>query len=140
YLDGFTLAFTSYLGVASGGSGDFSTSLPNRTGMIYWQSKVRLTDVADGLSQTGMVGERPPSLDLYYGWWFAGAGFDGSGVGDVVLGARSTNYAASLGCPATKVGFQPGSVTNPCDQVHWWSNHTGGGNFLMGDASVHFVT
>jgi prepilin-type processing-associated H-X9-DG protein len=87
-----------------------------------------------------MVGERPPSQDLYYGWWFAGAGWDGSGVGDVLLGARSYGYAASLGCSANMVGFQPGNINNPCDQVHWWSNHTNGGNFLYGDGSVHFLT
>src|SRR5262249_15153744 len=76
-VDGMKIAFTSYLGV-SGFRGDTSSG---RNGVIYWRSKVRMTDMVDGTSQTGMVGERPPSLDLEYGWWFAGAGFDGSGTG-----------------------------------------------------------
>src|SRR5262249_20575983 len=109
-------------------------------GILYWTSKVRIADVTDGTSNTLLVGERPPSVDLYYGWWFAGAGWDGSGEGDVVLGARAYNYAASIGCPASSVGFQQGDLKNPCDQAHFWSLHIGGANFLFADGSVRFLT
>ena len=83
-----------------------------------------------------MVGERPPSADLQFGWWFAGSGWDSSGEGDVILGARSYQGAAILGCPSSSVGFQPGKFTNTCDQAHFWSPHTTGGNFLYGDGHV----
>ena len=130
------VAFTGYLGVGGiQGVNDDSAS----RGILYWQSQVRLTDITDGTSNTLMVGERPPSVDLIYGWWFAGAGYD-SGVGDVILGSRSTNYAAALGCPPSKVGLQSGNINDICDQVHFWSFHTGGSNFLMGDGSVRFLT
>jgi prepilin-type N-terminal cleavage/methylation domain-containing protein/prepilin-type processing-associated H-X9-DG protein len=135
---GSSVAFTGYLAVA-GIQGDYSEN-PRQQGIEYWRSHTRIADITDGTSNTLFVGERPPSTDLYYGWWFAGAGWDGSGVGDVLLGAYSTNYAAALGCPASKVGLQPGRFDNPCDQVHFWSPHTGGANFLFGDASVHFLT
>jgi prepilin-type N-terminal cleavage/methylation domain-containing protein/prepilin-type processing-associated H-X9-DG protein len=131
------VAFTGYLGNA-GVQGNERYQGGQSQGVLFWTSNIRFEDITDGTSNTIMVGERPPSQDLYYGWWFAGAGFDGSGVGDVVMGAHATQYAAALGCPASKVGFQPGNVNNTCDQVHWWSPHAVGGNFLFADGSVHF--
>jgi len=137
------VAFTGYLGVAGVNAHDaYVTPNASTDGIFFRQSKNTLASVTDGLSNTLMVGERPPSKDLYYGWWFAGAGYDsqGSGAGDVVLGAREYGLASSLGCPSTKVGFQPGTLRDPCDMAHFWSLHSGGGNFLMGDGSCKFLT
>jgi len=134
------VAFTGYLGVG-GISSDFNNyTNTSQIGILYWTSGTRMTDITDGTSNTMMVGERPPSSDLYYGWWFAGAGYDGSGVGDVVMGAREYNYASANGCPSSAVGFQAGNPNTFCDQMHFWSFHSGGANFLMGDGSVRFVT
>jgi prepilin-type N-terminal cleavage/methylation domain-containing protein/prepilin-type processing-associated H-X9-DG protein len=130
---GLLIAFTAYEGV----SGTNGTA---QDGILYNMSPVKLADITDGTSNTLMVGERPPSADLYYGWWFAGGGYDNFGTGDVVLGSREYGYADSLGCPQSKVGFQPGKISEPCDQVHFWSMHTGGANFLFGDARVRFLS
>jgi prepilin-type N-terminal cleavage/methylation domain-containing protein len=127
------LAFTAYQGV----NGTHSLAAD---GILYYRSRVRLAEIYDGTSNTLLVGERPPSADLYYGWWFAGFGFDGTGTGDVILGAREYNYADYLGCPRSKVGLQPGQPANPCDQAHFWSLHPGGANFLLGDAAVRFLS
>jgi len=132
------VAFTGYLGVAGSQEGNEAYNGGTSNGILYWMSHHKIADITDGTSNTFMVGERPPSTDLYYGWWFAGAGWDGSGEGDVVMGARGVQMAAALGCSSAKVGFQPGRFDVPCDQVHWWSPHTGGGNFLLGDGSVRF--
>jgi prepilin-type N-terminal cleavage/methylation domain-containing protein len=135
------VAFTSYEGVSGSPSGDYQHPAPNAgsNGIFYHSSTTKIADITDGTSNTLMVGERPPSVDLYYGWWFAGAGWDGSGTGDVVLGAQETSYAAALGCPAKYVGYQYGTVGDNCDQVHNWSLHTGGANWLLADASVHWL-
>ena len=151
------VAFTEYLGVdgiqgqdANGAAwtvGDKSGILVNSG----WDQarRISFSSISDGSSNTLMVGERPPSVDLFWGTWI-GYGFDGSGVGDVTLGAREIVYAAnvqttslsgggSTSCPATKLGFQPGTINDPCDQVHFWSWHPGGANWLFGDGSAKFM-
>jgi len=140
---GGPIALTEYVGVASSTTGSFAEASPN--GILFYDRSAAMTggvaikDITDGTSTTLMVGERPPSRDLYYGW-VMGAGWDGSDIGDNTLAARAVDYASALGCPASKVGFQPGRLDVDCDQVHYWSLHNGGGNWLYADASVHFWT
>jgi prepilin-type N-terminal cleavage/methylation domain-containing protein/prepilin-type processing-associated H-X9-DG protein len=133
------VGFTSYLGVCGK---DLEES-----GIFFKQSQIRVGQVTDGLSNTLMVGERPPSQDLEYGWWFAGAGYGGggSGIGDVILGSDNIEYPGAVsGCkkgdPNTYTGFKAGDLNNPCDQIHFWSLHSGGGNWLLGDGSVRFAS
>jgi prepilin-type N-terminal cleavage/methylation domain-containing protein/prepilin-type processing-associated H-X9-DG protein len=136
------VALSAYLGV-SGTRGDYnSASRQNWNGILYVGSRVRMADITDGTSNTLLVGERMPSRDLEYGWWFAGAGFDNSGTGDVVLGARDVGYASDMGCTPTAawVGLRPGRPDVTCDQVHFWSMHSGGANFLFADGSTHFLS
>src|SRR5262249_72782 len=118
-----TVAFTEYLAF----SGITQGSQPDKKGVFYIKtssinSKQDMKDITDGLSNTLFVGERPPSADLDFGWWFAGAGFplNGTsgaqfGTGDVLMGSYETAYWNALtiiypeckGQPV-KVGHQAG--------------------------------
>ena len=110
-------------------------------GILYRDSRTRITDIRDGSSNTIMVGERPPSTDNFYGWWYAGYGQNGTGSLDMLLGAKELNFGTGTvgSCPPGPYYFSPGNLSNLSDVFHFWSLHSSGANFLFGDGSVHFI-
>src|SRR5260221_5684138 len=78
------MGLTSYLGVQG-------TNQVRKNGVLFVDSKIRFADVTDGLSNTLLVGERPPSGNEFWGYWYAGWGGAKDGTGDMGLGVRSLN-------------------------------------------------
>jgi prepilin-type N-terminal cleavage/methylation domain-containing protein/prepilin-type processing-associated H-X9-DG protein len=127
----YRAALTGYLGVSG-------SNLPKNDGVLYLSSKTRFADVRDGASQTLIIGERPPSPDFWYGWWYA-SGFH---RGDMILGLQEMNLghdSYTTHCPAGPYPYIEGKIHEQCDVFHFWSLHSGGANFGFVDGSVRFL-
>lgn len=132
------VAFTSFLGVAG------LDALGTRDGVLYQNSATRFADIADGTSSTLLLGERPPSADFQFGWWYAGVGQQLTGSADLVLGAREPNVqvvTSGSACGPGRYPFRAASGFNdPCGMFHFWSPHPGGANFAFADGGVRFLS
>lgn len=129
---GHPVALTAYLGV--NGTDQFAFD-----GILHVNAKVTMGEIVagDGSSNTLLVGERPPSADLVYGWWFAGSGdWPYFGATDVCLGV---NERASPSGPPYYYG--PGQLQDPQNihRWHFWALHVVGSNFVFADSHTRSI-
>ncbi len=131
----FTTETAIYSSDFSSGSDDYAPGVP-------------ITAIADGTSNTVVIGERGTSPDKSLGQWifqYSDTTSPVRGLNTGVTTFYSNQYLDSkhnpVGnlCPVPAV-FGPGSATNFCAANAPNSMHTGGGNFVFADGHVAFIT
>jgi len=139
---------TDYLAVS--GRNQFK-EMGGHDGVVYVNSSVRMGSIGDGTSNTLLLGERPPSNNLYFGWQWAGAGeYPYFGATDVALGVlerpgttvSGTKYTPSDVASSKPEFFRMGTIHDVDDlhRYHFWSLHPGGGNWGLVDGSVRYFS
>jgi len=127
YSENFPWAGTVEIGVSNYFGVRGSTAIVPGDGVFPARNVgVRLRDITDGASNTLMVGERGADEKAYWGWAFLGTGQDSEGFTDFVLHCEE--------------GLRPGKLGSYEDITHFWSLHSGGAFFLLGDGSVRFLS
>jgi prepilin-type N-terminal cleavage/methylation domain-containing protein/prepilin-type processing-associated H-X9-DG protein len=128
--------FTWYVGV-------YSSPAYQNNGIIVDDTSLRTkfavsrTKVTDGVSNTIMIGERPPSADGQWGWWDTPCCTQDTI--SPVRGTRSPFSSGIFGNCSDPAIYRTGDFQDNCAFNAVWSCHSQGANFSMGDGSVRTI-
>jgi prepilin-type N-terminal cleavage/methylation domain-containing protein len=146
---GTPVYLTSYLGVTGNDdwleSGGWGSNARNGIFAVHsWlpstaKRSVRMASITDGTSNSIAIGERPAHVTGSWGWWSA-TDFDSS----LAHPSNDDYYGTAIGggspaCPRPSF-FRQDKLDDRCAHTHFWSMHTGGGNWAIADGSVRFYT
>ena len=130
-----TIALTSYLGVSG-------LDYKSKDGIFIQDRRFTFSEITDGTSNTLLIGERPPSVDFQFGWWYAGVGQQLTGSADQILGVREHNLQPIVSgskCGPGVYSFRDRRLDDPCGMFGFFSPHPGGALFAFADGHVRFV-
>jgi prepilin-type N-terminal cleavage/methylation domain-containing protein len=143
WLQGTTFASTNYVGL-TGQSLQLNDGLfPSPYGLPPTNGpdpaiRVRFRDVLDGLSNTIALAERSIGDKPVVGAWASSQEYGSQSIGTIENSDPWVGISSLGNCQAP-IQYGPGDPKNVCDQLHPWSQHYGGANFAVADASVRSI-
>lgn len=138
-VDGGTAAFGSYLTCSGSGEGVHHWGFFASRGARGQGDN--FASIRDGMSNTIMLGERPPPDSLQAGRWYP---VQANPLGKLkAVGPDDHMFMRNISFYGDSCGgiywYGPGRLDNPCDRWHFWSLHPRGSHFILGDNSTKFL-
>ena len=97
--------------------GSIGTSTTANDGILFYGSRIGVSDVLDGTSNTIIMGERGAENALWWGWCYCGFGVNGFGDGDSLPFPRNSRWARA--CPTGTTTSISGAITPAAGTSSW---------------------